>query len=192
MNGVQVDDAAPTLFLHGRPGVLGQQERRGQHQGNHEIPTIFREVLYRSYVLDTRYVDEDICLSILLQRKVHQRAAAFSLAQISWEAVSSDSLGSLAEQSLVDVSHDDMSAFLYKHLRRCESDTAGSACYNGNFVLKHNSPPFLSPHMPDTERYDVMNKSFYALLKSKTHANLKTRQKIIDFSTGLNLAVLIY
>ena len=75
-----VHHAAPFLLLHRRPAVAREEERRGEHEGEHLLPPFLGKFLDRRDVLEARVVDEHVHGAVFLQCLLDEALAAFPLA----------------------------------------------------------------------------------------------------------------
>ena len=64
------------------PGVLREQERRGEEQREQRVPALFREVAHRRNVLEARVRDHRVQPAEALERAVHDRAVAVARRQV--------------------------------------------------------------------------------------------------------------
>ena len=135
MDRIQIDDASPTILSHRRPCVFRQKERRGKHEGDHEVPAFLRKILHRRDVLNSGDIDQNINSSVLLHRIIGQFPTTLSLAEVNRKRVCADFRGNSLELRFVDVRKHNARAFLSQHFRGCQTDAAGSPCYNRNFVF---------------------------------------------------------
>ena len=77
-----VDDASPLSLLHAGQGVAGGVEGRAEVERNHFLPDLFGELLHLADVLHSRVVHQDVHLSEVRDRFLHQSAAVSGLSEI--------------------------------------------------------------------------------------------------------------
>ena len=71
--------------LQGGPGVLGQQERTREKQGDQAVPVVLGEILDRGHVLQARVGHHEVEAAEALDRRVHCGAVARARGQVGLE-----------------------------------------------------------------------------------------------------------
>lgn len=134
VDGADVDDAAPFLLFHRRPAVAGEEERGGEHEGEHALPLVLGKFLDRRYVLVAGVVDEDVDGAVQAQGFIDELAAAVAAREVGGDEVAAEAPGVLDAGLLVEIRDHDGAAVACEALGTGEADAARGTCDERNLL----------------------------------------------------------
>jgi hypothetical protein len=130
MDESNVDDPAPTLGLHYRPGIFGQQEGPSEHQGDHVFPSLLGEGLEGLDVLVAGVVHQDVDGSVGFQGSIDEQPAASLLAQISLDGKTSHTARCITPSFRLDITNHYLGAAGSQMLGNSQARAAGATGHN--------------------------------------------------------------